>query len=1432
MKELFVVPKGRHSRGSVLFRWSPSSLYLCSVGMNRLVHVLDRAGQQIDEFQLPGQQINTVRQMEWDKDGEWFAIMCDNLSIITLWNVHTRKSTSLETNLKESPTFMAWSRTTNQLAIGTAKGNLMLYSTATRRSTLIQGKHSKKITCGAWNLDNKLALASLDKTLSINDERGELVEQAKLKYDPVDIQFAEQKMDAQTPMAGGGKEMTVSINMGHQTILMYNMADQDNPVELAFQPKYGEIATYKWFGDGYMMVGFSKGYVIAISTHMKEIGEELQSLKVHESSLYDVVFSSQLNKLATCGDDGLRVVDMTDWKELKSEHREFNREEGDPERMEWTKDGQILSVATSGGYLFNFLMAMPVLSAYHQTKLLYLSSLRHVSIVDVGADSAPVVSLEIAIEPSFLALGPTHVAVGMNNHCWFHLWHRVGSATISARELAQSIVYEREYIGSVKSIALNEHFAAVLLDNGRLNLHLIANEPESERDSKLFPTEEEMVGGGGAENVRITSAALTAEFLIYSTSKGTIHHFFLKDYAQVAEHRHEVSVAHVYPNPLGTRVVFIDHNARAFMYSPVDESKFEIPDFPPANAIDKVLWDHSDPNTFVAVDTKNTRSVTTFAYASQTTRGPQANKVATTKLMTGFAHVVVFYDGYIHGQKATGALTSMVLASHDAIGAHKSLHPRAHRSSDRIRHSLQQLLALNRLKQAWEVTLLLHNADSWHQLARKALDLLDTELGIRIYRELKETAMVLALQELQDVEDKDLLAGHILMLQGEYNDAQRFFLASSQPIHALQMRRDLLHWDISLKLASQLAPQEIPSICREYAQQLEVKGDYQTALNMYQRSLQEDPTVLAANGGRSLLSKEHVKAAQAGITRMTIRVGDLQKGRSLAMQSGDKQLIKECAIILEQMKQLTDAAELYVKAEQYERAASIYNQTLNFAKAAPLMDKISTPKIHLQYAKAKESAKEWAAAAAAYEKAKDMDSVIRINLQYLDNADRAFQIVRQTKSAEGAALVAAYCQQHHNFQAAIEFLLLAKRSEEAFNMAKEHKEMDKFCIALGDDGTMEEYAAIAAYYEEEKDYAQAAAYYSRIGDYAKSVKLYLQCDTQHIDDAIQVVKKAQGTPGADLLVRQLHDFLIGETDGRVKDLNFIFRLYMAIGEYAQAASTAILIANQEQTCGQYAVAHSILFAMYQDLVANKLAIPNELRRNLLLLHSYTLAKKMSARKDHAVAARMLIRVSRNISRFPAHIVPILTSTVIECQRAGLKKDSLEFAKILLRPEHKSKVAPQYLKPIEGFVRRPPSQEDMDKEAKEKSTPCPYCQFMLPETMLECPACKNNLPYCITTGKHMVLNDWSECPSCHHPTLYSAFIHYLSTSQDKKCCMCNQAIALADVAKVFDPKSKLLKASEEEKQNEDEQAHTDGTEEGAGGLDKSIMDAVDIQPVFK
>ncbi len=41
-----------------------------------------------------------------------------------------------------------------------------------------------------------------------------------------------------------------------------------------------------------------------------------------------------------------------------------------------------------------------------------------------------------------------------------------------------------------------------------------------------------------------------------------------------------------------------------------------------------------------------------------------------------------------------------------------------------------------------------------------------------------------------------------------------------------------------------------------------------------------------------------------------------------------------------------------------------------------------------------------------------------------------------------------------------------------------------------------------------------------------------------------------------------------------------------------------------------------------------------------------------------------------------------------------------------------------------------------------------------ETQLECANCHNSIPYCVVTGKHMVISDASMCPSCRFPATYS------------------------------------------------------------------------------
>jgi WD repeat-containing protein 19 len=54
--------------------------------------------------------------------------------------------------------------------------------------------------------------------------------------------------------------------------------------------------------------------------------------------------------------------------------------------------------------------------------------------------------------------------------------------------------------------------------------------------------------------------------------------------------------------------------------------------------------------------------------------------------------------------------------------------------------------------------------------------------------------------------------------------------------------------------------------------------------------------------------------------------------------------------------------------------------------------------------------------------------------------------------------------------------------------------------------------------------------------------------------------------------------------------------------------------------------------MHQELVQNRIPVPAEMRNNLMLLHSYVLARMHIKKGDHLKGARMLLRVADNISR--------------------------------------------------------------------------------------------------------------------------------------------------------------------------------------------------------
>jgi len=1272
----------------------------------------------------------------------------------------------------QDPTFMCWSKVGPQLAIGTAKGTLMMFNKRTMKKQTILGKHSKRITCGAWNCNNQLALGADDRTLTLSGDDGDTTgAPIPVKQEPDNIHFADVKIEGQDSR----EESTVSLVLGKQTLFLLNIKETDTPVELAFQPKYGTIVSYSWFGDGYLVLGFSAGYLVIISSHMREIQEELSSFRFHTKSLEALVANDVLSKVASAGDGNIKVISMTDWKEIKSDRIVFHTAEmtgaisGSEQvpkvtKMHWSKDGQILSFSTDNGWFHSYLAKLTSLVSSCGSRLCYLTSLRELTIVDCKSNGQKF-TLSTDVEPTFVALGPSHCAAGMNNRIWFY----------SAVHFDTRLVNEQEYVGTVEAVSLNETMAAVLIE-GRVYTHAI--DPSSSVGTQIFPKKEDDRGV-------VTCSLIQGDFLIYANSIGSLVYYSLSDNAEINEWKHTTGIKKLFPNQTSTRIVFVDTRGKAMLYSPVNDACVLINDFPPT--AEKVLWDSNDRSIFVVVDGKN---LLCFYYQQAHCRGPRVTLVggpqmkgnefiegvpgenSFTKLPPNHIPVMLM-NLQVICQAPSGSLLYLELKCWEPdIGRDDIHHNTPSKMMNRRKH-FQQALSFNRFDIAFRLALELKHEQIWQVLGRRALESLDFQQAKRAYYHC-DAGMVQAIESI-DAEEKTLLAGHAHMLLGNFQEAQNWFLRSCEPENALMMQEDLLQWESAVALAQSYAPQRLSDIFLRCARQFELQGKTTEAISYYQQSL-----------GRGN------EAAKDGLCRAYLRSGKISEGLELCNELNDKNLLKECALILEEAKHNVEAAELYVKSGNFEKAALLYISDLNFTAAGQLMSKITTPKIHLQYAKAKESRGQYKEALAAYEVAKDHESMIRLYL-HTDEPQKALSLCRQTQLPTGAEMVAEYCKKQGNIRGAVEFFLLANDEKEAFELATNHDEMDAFVNSMQATGQVhstQTHISIANYYEGRSLFPMAAKHYDFAGEYQLSLKLYLKCGEKYINQAIDVVGRAQN----DSLTHSLIDFLMGETDNVPKDPQYVYRLHQALGNFAQAANTALIIARQEQDLGNYKVAHTLLFNTYNDLVTQKLALPMDLWRRLVLLHSYVLVKRLVKMSDHANAAYMLLRVADNIHQFPQHLVPILTSVVIECQRAKLHDHAYHYACMLMKQEHRAQVSEQYKRKIETIVRKHQAKEGMKDQDKlspksaaaaaadgDPVSPCVYCGTLLQDYQLECYTCQNVSPFCICTGMHMVAHEWCACPHCHFPAKHSALM--VCAESDGVCPMCNASLTVAQVPMV-------------------------------------------------
>ena len=406
--------------GEVVAAWSPDFNYLAACGESRVVKYIDRQGN--NKMEMPLKSTAKVIALHWDKDGDSVAILQRNYTII-VWNPGTKSVTEIDMpSKKDFASFIKWSTTEPVLAIGTEKGSLVFFNKQNQRKIPCVGKHAKKITTGSWNSEGTLITGADDKIFTVSNGTGDTVcDSYIVKGPPLQLEWAKPKKD-EVEESKSTVEKEVSAIINKKILILLNIETTHN-VEITFSSQYGKIVDYQWFGDGYVAASFTNGVVSIISTHQQEIGNEIHSLTLFNSSVEAIVINEVLGKLAVAAHGVIKIVNMNDWSEVKGEQINLSGDVGRITQLVWTSDGQILTCATSNGGLYGFLMVIPGLCCAYDHHIAMLSTLSKVEIKDCMKNNMTVNKINLEIEPAFISLGKNHCAVGINNYVWYYKWN-------------------------------------------------------------------------------------------------------------------------------------------------------------------------------------------------------------------------------------------------------------------------------------------------------------------------------------------------------------------------------------------------------------------------------------------------------------------------------------------------------------------------------------------------------------------------------------------------------------------------------------------------------------------------------------------------------------------------------------------------------------------------------------------------------------------------------------------------------------------------------------------------------------------------------------------------------------------------------------------------------------------------------------------------
>jgi WD repeat-containing protein 19 len=354
---------------------------------------------------------------------------------------------------------------------------------------------------------------------------------------------------------------------------------------LQFEPKYGKIIDYSLFGDGYIVIGFSSGYLSHVSAHTKEINEELVSERVFQTTLEAICSNEFLNKCAVAGEGMVKIFNMQTWKEIKKERITLPPNIGKISKISWSTNGQLLAISTTQGYLYGMLTHLPRLFSCYQNSVAILTSFTEITVLRTEdyTEGSVISRLNLDIEPGFIGIGPYHVVSGMNSYAYIYRY-----VTTEGEVMEETFLERRtDYFARILSVKLNKTYIAVLTE---VNCYLqTLDTDEATFYERRYPENE--------NEEKIIQIGLSEEFLILLDEKGKIIVFCLESCKVIYEYRPtDFTCLKIFPNHTGTKLVCIDKEANGRLLNMVSEEVIEIKEF--SKKISDVIWDLFEPNLF------------------------------------------------------------------------------------------------------------------------------------------------------------------------------------------------------------------------------------------------------------------------------------------------------------------------------------------------------------------------------------------------------------------------------------------------------------------------------------------------------------------------------------------------------------------------------------------------------------------------------------------------------------------------------------------------------------------------------------------------------------------------------------------------------------------------------------------------------------------